>query len=87
MTADARSAPSDRRFDGTWTAADEAELALVLDELVRGWFTHRDGCKQRPCPHLSEAVADMLDWRRRRVLMTRAAHLRARQDIRDWTQT
>lgn len=77
---------AERKMTTTFTtAADEAELELLLDELLVRWEQHRGECSERPCPHLREAVGELLAWRRRRFLVTRAAALRAQQDLADWT--
>ena len=40
-----------------------------------------------PCPAVRESIEALLGWRRRRVLMTRAAALRAHEDLRTWKTT
>jgi hypothetical protein len=64
---------------GWWTRADDAELDVLVHELVEGYFTHREGCRAEPCPHLADAIEAVLTWRRGRMLRSWAAHLRARQ--------
>jgi hypothetical protein len=59
-----------------WTAADAAELDVLLWELTGRWFEHRDTCPLRPCPHLRDAIETVLDWRQGRILRTRAEQLR-----------
>lgn len=52
-----------------------------------GYVEHVSGCgvcSPRPCPALSKAVSIVLEWRRRRELLTLAVRLRARQDFDDW---
>ncbi len=66
----------------SWTRADDAELALLADELVRHAWPARHDPRARGA--IREAVNTITDWRRARMLRTRAAALRARQDIADW---
>lgn len=66
-----------------WTRADEAENDVLLDELVAGYFAHRESCAERPCSHLQVGIEVLLEWRRRRMLRSRATWLRARQMVRD----
>lgn len=63
-----------------WTAADESELALLLDAVVTGFFEHRARCREPRCSHVSAAIEAVLDWRRARHLRSRAAWLRELQD-------
>lgn len=72
-----------------WTAADQAELDVLLWTLADAYFTHReecDACLSRhelgslPCPHVRDAVETITDWHHHRALASRAAHLRALQD-------
>lgn len=67
-----------------WTAADDAELDVLLFELVDGYFAHRDRCHDVPCPHVGRAVEAVLDWRHARSLRSRATFFRAAQDFADW---
>lgn len=61
----------------------------------RAPLTYGRGCERReafrahvaeckrcagPCPHVQNAVAIVVDWRERRQLVSRAAHLRAERD-------
>lgn len=64
-----------------WTRADQAELELLVDELVSVAWPHRG--KPRFDSALAEAVEAVLDWRRARILRSRACRLRALQDILD----
>ncbi len=71
-----------------WTAADQAELDVLIDELVYCFFEHRETCEtcRTPfavCPQLRTAIEVVLDWRRRRELLTRAELLRVHQEIRN----
>jgi hypothetical protein len=70
-----------------WTAADDAELDLLVAALVDGYHEHRErhGCSPLTCPHLAEAVEAVLAWKRWRTLTSAAAALRAEQDLADWT--
>lgn len=56
--------------------ADLAELDVLLWALVDGWDRHRRTCKERPCPHLIESIAEVVDWREARMLLTKAQALR-----------
>jgi hypothetical protein len=60
----------------SWTAADAAELDVLLWELTGAWETHRPTCRERPCPHLQEAIAVVIEWRQARELRSRAEELR-----------
>jgi hypothetical protein len=77
---------SDLRQQPWWTPADDAELNVVTHELVDAVFSHREaGCETcaagyPPCPVVQEAIAKVVDWREARILRSRAAWLRARQD-------
>ena len=65
-----------------WSAADEAEWAVLVDELVAQAWPRRGKPGFREA--LTEAIDVILDWRRRRELATLAVGLRARQDLEDW---
>ena len=66
-----------------WTEADQAEQEVLLDELVALWFEHRQRCSSTPCPALLTAAGELLEWRRRRLLRSRATSLRALQADRE----
>jgi hypothetical protein len=70
-----------------WTAADQAELQLLVHELVDGHDNHQQGCPTcrngEPCRPLRDAIAIVVEWRERRVLHSQAAWLRAVQNIED----
>jgi hypothetical protein len=71
-----------------WTEADGAELDLVVHEMVDDVFEHRQGCETcaagyPPCPWVRAAVERVIEWRDDRVLRSKAAWLRARQDRLD----
>lgn len=116
-----------------WTAADQAELDVLLHALTVGLATHRELCracrpepcptlaawraheagcracqgdaplthgprcddhrrfvehgatcvKCGPCPHLQAAIADLMDWREARVLLSRAQALRTVAELED----
>jgi hypothetical protein len=71
-----------------WTAADDAELAVLVREFVDGVFDHRDACSicsQRGpwCRPLVEALEVIIDWRQRRSLHSYAAAMRTLQDLDD----
>lgn len=71
----------------TWTAADTAELDVLINELVDCFFEHREtcaACKQRqPCPQLRIAIEVVIDWRRKRELLSTAENLRLHQQARN----
>jgi hypothetical protein len=78
---------ADLRVQPWWTEADDAELDLLTAELVRVVFIHREHCAtcrgERGvlyCDGIGEAIAAVLDWRDGRVLRSKAAWLRARED-------
>jgi hypothetical protein len=69
-----------------WTAADEAELQVLVAELVDGVAEHRERCAICSrggswCEPLRRAFAVLEEWRWRRALCSRAVALRARQDL------
>jgi hypothetical protein len=69
-----------------WTVADEAELDLLARELVRVAFIHREKCSTCRaggpwCPAMVDALEAVLEWREGRVLRSKAAWLRARQEL------
>jgi hypothetical protein len=64
-----------------WTAADAAELDVLVYELVSRYFEHRPLCAScaagdPPCPHVREAIEAVVDWREARALLSRAEYLR-----------
>lgn len=67
-----------------WTAADDAELAFLLNELLRAFYPHRERCAacstrfDHTCPRWGEAIDALLDWARHRHLLSRAEYLRRR---------
>jgi hypothetical protein len=67
-----------------WTPADQAELDLLTHEFVRVAWAHRERCstcrnKRGWCAPLADAFAELVGWRTRRRLASRAEHLRAEQ--------
>jgi hypothetical protein len=67
-----------------WSAADDAELDLLTHEFVDVALLHRDRCEDcvilgQFCEPLARALQAVLDWRRRRLLQSQAAYLRARE--------
>lgn len=76
-----------KRLERFWTLADQAELDVLIWELVTRVREHRERCSHCeaakrtgfPCPAVGEAIETMLDWRRGRALLSRAEHLRARE--------
>lgn len=63
-----------------WTAADQAELDVLVNALVRAGFAHRDCQRCRAvntwCPPMAGAADAFLDWLRARELLSRAEWLR-----------
>ena len=71
-----------------WTEADQAELDLLTHELVRTAFVHGERCstcraRGRSCPAMLDAIEAVLEWREGRVLRSKAAWLRTRQQARE----
>lgn len=67
-----------------WTAADGAELDVLVFEFVRVHEVHVPACevcRQRGpwCPRLLGAFDAVLDWRQGRELRSQAAWLRRRE--------
>jgi hypothetical protein len=79
----------DLRGQPWWTRADEAELDVRVHELVVSALAHREaGCEPcasgyPPCPFVGALIAEVVAWRDHRILRSRAAWLRARQDSLD----
>jgi hypothetical protein len=79
----------DLRQQPWWTPADRAELAAFTRGLVDAVFTHRKAdCEvcaagYPPCPVITNAIERLVEWRDVRILLSRAAWLRARQDCLD----
>jgi hypothetical protein len=73
---------NDLRSMPWWTPADRAELDLLVHELVDEVYEHRQNCDRcpAPCPWVNAAIERVTDWRRDRMLRSRAAWLRAGQD-------
>lgn len=72
----------------TWTAADTAELDVLINELVDCFFEHRETCvtcqtHSAACTSLRTAIEVVLDWRRKRELLSTAENLRIHQEIRN----
>ena len=64
-----------------WTEADQAELDVLVWALVVGYFDHRDRCARcaagyPPCPHVAKAIAEVVEWRDARALLSNAEALR-----------
>lgn len=74
-----------------WTEADDAELDLLVHELVRAHAAHRAGCRVCSlggpwCHILADAFEGLLDWLRGRILRSKAAFLRFDQEYREFAQ-
>ena len=75
-----------------WTAADGAELDVLLWALATGYDEHRKLCRAcrpdpdpdapYPCPSLMRAVGEVVDWRDARALLSRAEALRTQLEER-----
>lgn len=75
-----------------WTDADQAELDVLTWTLVQAMDRHERLCRLWAaevaeygigwCPHLSEALGLVLEWRAGRILKSKAAWLRRREDDR-----
>jgi hypothetical protein len=67
-----------------WTAADAAELEVLVHELVEVAFEHREHCEAcrrgNRCHVLGSAIDEVIEWRDRRALRSRAVWLRRCQD-------
>ena len=65
-----------------WTEADAAELDVLVRALVNGYFEHRERCAiclagtPYPCPRAQKAIAEVVEWRDARALLSRAEALR-----------
>jgi hypothetical protein len=71
-----------------WTAADNAELDVLVDVFVRGALDHRERCRVCAsggpwCLELREAFQIVVDWQRTRRRQSLAVWLRSRQDMLD----
>jgi len=69
-----------------WTEADRAELDLVCWELVKAMEAHEANCFECLAnPYGCDTVRDLLDavieWRDRRLLLTKAQTLRAELEL------
>jgi hypothetical protein len=76
----------DLRAQPWWTAADEAELDLLIEEFTRVAFVHREKCSTCRaggpwCPPMVDALEAVFEWREGRVLRSKASWLRARQEL------
>jgi hypothetical protein len=70
-----------------WTAADAAELDVLIHEFLRAVYRHRDVCAICSgggpwCTPLRQALEGVLEWRDGRVLRSKADWLRLRHDLR-----
>jgi hypothetical protein len=71
-----------------WTEADQAELDVLVNELVRAGFAHRAGCsicsaRAGWCEAMRDALEGLVEWRRGRELRSKAAWLRAREMVHE----
>jgi hypothetical protein len=73
-----------------WTAADAAELDVLIWALVEGVPEHRARCKRCEaqtrtgfsCPAVGEAIEAVLGWVAARRLLSRAEYLRRQEEGR-----
>jgi hypothetical protein len=71
-----------------WTAADQAELDVLIHAFVDAVWAHRARCSTCAsgglwCVPLREALEAVLDWRWSRLLRSKAAWLREREWLRE----
>jgi hypothetical protein len=71
-----------------WTAADDAEFHVLIEELVDGIHLHRERCSiccqgDAWCRPLQEALEEVVHWRGRRLSHSYAIAMRAKQDLAD----
>lgn len=74
-----------------WTEADDAELAALTWELVDGVYEHWEmqcaSCARvrareiAVCPHITEAIAVVVDWHHARNLRSYARWIRLQLDL------
>jgi hypothetical protein len=68
-----------------WTEADKAEYGLLIFEFVEAVRAHQEHCaicsRGPSCAAIRDCFEGILRWRRRRELLSLAAHLRACQDF------
>jgi hypothetical protein len=69
-----------------WTEADDAELDVLLDEFTGIYYRHRERCVHCGsgpwCEPMRDAFDVVLEWRRGRMLRSKADWLRAREQVR-----
>jgi hypothetical protein len=71
-----------------WTAADRAELDVLIDALLGAVAIHRERCRVCSaggpwCAPLRDCFESVLAWRRTRELRSLAAWLRMRQTLHE----
>jgi hypothetical protein len=71
-----------------WTAADDAELMVLVQELVDGIYEHNEKCSvcslgEVWCSHVREAFDVVQDWIERRRAASFAAGMRDLQNDLD----
>lgn len=81
---DRPSAHPDRSSPHGWTAADDAELDVIVDRLVAAGLAHREcaACRRLGtwCRPMADAFEAVEIWLRARRLLSRAQHLRAERE-------
>lgn len=73
----------DLRRQPWWSEADEAEFNVLIHAFVDAGLAHHKNCCGTTgpwCPPLREAFDAVVDWRTSRVLRSKAAWLRAREE-------
>lgn len=84
-----RGGVNDLSVQAWWTEADAAELDVLVHELVRVAMIHRERCSVCRghgvlyCADMGEAIEAVLEWRDARILRSKAAWLRIRQQARE----
>jgi hypothetical protein len=77
----------DLRQEPWWTAADVAELDMLVHELVGDVFEHRESCPHcmagLRCAWIQAAIERVAEWRDRRILRSKALWLRREQNRLD----
>lgn len=69
-----------------WTEADTAELDVLVWALTGDYAEHREHCEtciagRLSCPSVQRAIAEVVEWREARILLSRAQALRAELEV------
>jgi hypothetical protein len=86
QTLPQRSRSGRRSSPAWWTAADQADLDLLIFEFVKVAALHHERCSTCKagagwCPALSGACEELVEWRDGRMLASRATYLRSGQEL------